>query len=207
MPAPRANRQAMLRRRAGLLVSAAVAGLLLLTASYLWLLGGTTPNTTPAIGGPFTLTSDTGKVVTDVDFRGRFLLVYFGYTSCPDICPTTLGAVADALDILGSKAARLVPVFITVDPERDTPAILRAYVRSFSSRIIGLTGNAAQLRSVERAYHIRSRVHQGGSEVVDYAVDHSAVLFLVAPDGHYVAPFAATDDGPDIAKHLAYYIR
>lgn len=207
MEAPRSHRQKVIRRRAVLLMSAAVAGLLLLTGSYLWLLGGTTPNGIPAIGGPFTLVSDADDVVTDRDFRGRFLLVYFGYTSCPDICPTTLSAVADALDILGNKAGKLTPIFITVDPKRDTPAVLHAYVRSFSPRILGLTGNATQLQSVEREYHISSIVRQNGSQVSNYVVDHTAVLFLVAPDGHYLAPFPATETGAGIAERLSPYIK
>jgi protein SCO1/2 len=180
--------------------------LLLLTASYLWLLGGTTPRSVPAIGGPFTLTQGNGQVVTDRDFRGRYLLVYFGYTSCPDICPTTLSAIADAIDILGSRAERLQPLFITVDPSHDTPAIVRAYVRSFSPRIIGLTGTQVEIRAVEQEYRVSSAIHQTGPGANDYTVDHTAVLFLVAPDGRYLAPFSATETGPELAKKLAKYI-
>ncbi len=97
---------------------------LLLTVAYLWLLGGTMPRAVPAIGGPFTLTQDNGKTVTHRDFRGRYLLIYFGHTSCPDIRPRTLTAIADATDILGNRAKLLQPVWITVDPERDTAAVL-----------------------------------------------------------------------------------
>jgi protein SCO1 len=193
-------------RRTGIIFFSAAAGLLLLTASYLWLLGGTTPPSVPAIGGPFTLTQGNGKVVTDRDFRGRYLLVYFGYTSCPDICPTTLSAIADAVDILGSRAERLQPLFITVDPSHDTPAIVRAYVRSFSPRIIGLTGTQVEIRAVEQEYRVSSAIHQTGPGANDYTVDHTAVLFLVAPDGRYLAPFSATETGPELAKKLARYI-
>lgn len=193
-------------RRTATIIFAAAAALLLLTGSYLWLLGGTTPNSGPAIGGPFTLTEGNGRVVTDRDFKGRYLLIYFGYTSCPDICPTTLSAIADAIDILGTKAAGLQPLFITVDPTRDTPAIIRAYVRSFSPRIVGLTGTATQIRSVEHEYHVTSAIHQTSPGADSYTVDHTAVLFLVAPNGRYLAPFAATDSGFELAKSLARYM-
>jgi len=193
-------------RGTGIIFVSAAAGLLLLTASYLWLLGGTTPSSVPAIGGPFTLTQGNGQVVTDRDFRGRYLLIYFGYTSCPDICPTTLSAIADAIDILGTRAERLQPLFITVDPAHDTPAIVRAYVRSFSSRIIGLTGTSTEIRAVEQEYRVSSTIHEIGPEASNYTVDHTAVLFLVAPDGRYLAPFAATETGAELAKSLAQYI-
>ncbi len=193
-------------RRTGTIIFSAAAGLLLLTASYLWLLGGTTPRNVPAIGGPFTLTQGNGQVVTDRDFRGRYLLIYFGYTSCPDICPTTLSAIADAIDILGTKSERLQPLFITVDPTHDTPAIIRAYVRSFSPHIIGLTGTPAQIRAVEQEYRVSSTIHQTNPGADSYTVDHTAVLFLVAPNGRYLAPFAATETGPELAKSLAQYM-
>jgi protein SCO1/2 len=177
--------------------------LLLLTVSYLWLLGGTIPTNVPAIGGPFALTRDNGQVVTDRDFRGRYLLIYFGYTSCPDVCPTTLSAVANALDILGPRSERLQPLFITVDPGHDTPAILHAYVRFFGPRIVGLTGTPAQIHAVERAYRVTA-VHEAGAG--SYTIDHTAVLFLVGPDGRYLAPFAATESGAELAKQLVRYI-
>ncbi len=207
--APRAahqDRRHRNTRRTGIIVFSAAAGLLLLTASYLWLLGGTTPHSVPTIGGPFTLTRGNGQVVTDRDFRGRYLLIYFGYTSCPDICPTTLSAIADAIDILGTKAERLQPLFITVDPNHDTPAIVRAYVRSFSPRIIGLTGTPTQIRTVEQEYRVSSTIHQTNPGADSYTVDHTAVLFLVAPNGRYLAPFAATETGPELAKRLARYL-
>jgi protein SCO1 len=205
MSARRANRRRRTARRTTVLVSAAAAGLLLLTASYLWLLGGTTPSNVPAIGGPFTLTQDNGQVVTDRDFRGHYVLIYFGYTSCPDVCPTTLSAIADALDILGPRAERLQPLFITVDPGHDTPAILYAYVHSFGPRIVGLTGTPAQIHAVEREYRVTA-VHEAGTGAGSYTIAHTAVLFLVAPDGRYLAPFAATDSGTQLAKQLARYI-
>jgi protein SCO1 len=191
-----------MRGRHGMVLFAAAGALLLLTIAYLWLLGGTTPRAVPAIGGPFTLMEDNGKTVTDRDFRGRYLLIYFGYTSCPDICPTTLTAIADAAGILGSRARLLQPLFITVDPERDTPAVLHDYVRAFGGSIVGLTGTPAQIHAVERAYRISSAVHPTAPG--NYTVDHTAVLFLVAPDGRYLAPLAADESGADMARRLAH---
>jgi len=205
MPAHRVGRGRRNSRKTAIVVSSAAAGLLLLTVFYLWLLGGTTPPAVPAIGGPFTLTEGNGRAVTDRDFKGRYLLIYFGYTSCPDICPTTLSAIADAIDILGNRAERVQPLFITVDPAHDTPAVMRAYVRSFSPRIIGLTGSPAEIRTVEHEYRITTvdETRPGGS---GDTIDHTAVLFLVAPDGRYLAPFAATESGVELAKDLARYV-
>ncbi len=206
MPTRRADSRRKSTRRAGIVFVSAAAGLLLLTASYLWLLGGTTSRTVPAIGGSFTLTQGNGEVVTDRDFRGHYLLIYFGYTSCPDICPTTLSAIADAIDILGSRAQRVQPLFITVDPAHDTPAIMRAYVRAFSPRIVGLTGTPAEIHAIEQEYRITSTIDDTGSGRSGYTIAHTAVLFLVAPDGRYLAPFAATDSGAELAKDLARYV-
>ena len=138
----------MSRRRARGLrpVAAALVGLLALAGLLLWLRDGAAPS--PAIGGAWTLTRADGRTVTDRTFRGRFLLVYFGYASCPDICPMTLGRVADALGILGTRADRLQPLFITIDPGRDTPALVGRYAARFSPRLIGLTGTPAQIGKV-----------------------------------------------------------
>src|SRR6185503_10485050 len=110
-----------------------VAVLLLGTGAFVWLSGG---GTASLIGGPFTLQDGDGKQVTDREFRGKYMLVYFGYTFCPDVCPTTLNEVADALDHLGSKAAKLQPIFITIDPKRDTPAVVKQYAAAFSPRLL-----------------------------------------------------------------------
>lgn len=113
-------------------------------AGFPWL-GG---NRADATGGPFTLENTDGQTVTNATYRGKYLRVYFGYTYCPDICPTTLQAIANRLDLLGSKANAVAPVFITVDPARDTPAVTKRYTAAFSSRLIGLTGTAAEIAAV-----------------------------------------------------------
>ncbi len=136
-----------------------------------------------AIGGPFQLTDQNGQAVTEKSYPGRYLLVFFGYTYCPDVCPTTLGALADALGQLGPLADKLQPLFVSVDPDRDTPAVLKAYTGNFDKRIIGLTGTADQIRQVAKAYRVYYARHGDGS---DYTMDHSAVVYLMAPDGRFL---------------------
>ncbi len=181
--------------------------ILLLAAGYIWLLG---PGRAPAaqqIGGPFALRQDNGRVVTERDFRGRYLLIYFGYTHCADICPMTLSAVADALDVLGGRAADLQPIFITVDPRRDTPAIARAYAGKFSPRILGLSGSPAQIDAVESRYRVSSAVMDTpAANTPDYAMSHTAVLFLMGPDGRYLAAFSGLKGGAVLARQLAEYL-
>ncbi len=206
MAARRAEQRRKRTRRTDVIVFSAAAGLLLLTGLYLWLLGGTRPPSVAAIGGPFVLTQDDGRVVTAGDFRGAYMLVYFGYTSCPDVCPTTLSAISDAVEILGSRADRLRPVFITVDPRRDVPAAVRAYVHKFSPAIVGLSGTEAEIKAVEREYRITSDVHTAAGGTSDYSVDHTAILYLMAPDGSYLAPLSALASGPELASRLAAYL-
>ncbi|MBV8869260.1 MAG: SCO family protein [Acetobacteraceae bacterium] len=166
---------------------------------YLWLSG----TATAAIGGPFTLENGNGQAVTNRDFRGKYMLVYFGYTYCPDVCPTTLTELAGALDKLGPKAARVQPIFITVDPQRDTPAVIKQYTGAFSPRIVGLTGTPDQIAAVERAYHVYAAKHVTGPGPNDYGMDHSSVLYLMGPDGRFVAPIDADQTAPQLAKRLA----
>ncbi len=134
------------------------------------------------LGGPFTLTDQTGREVTERDFAGRFLLVYFGFTYCPDVCPTELGTMAAALDAMGPAAERVTPVFITIDPERDTPAAMGDYVSRFHPRMVGLSGTPQQIAQVARAYRVyyaKVRPRDAG----DYLMDHSSFTYLVGPDG------------------------
>jgi len=157
---------------------------------------------TALIGGPFTLVDQNGKTVTDRDFRGKYMLVYFGYTFCPDVCPTTLNEVADALDHLGAKADRLQPIFITVDPKRDTPAVIKQYVASFSPRLLGLTGTEEQVAKAAKEYRVYYAEHRTGSGPNDYTMDHSSVLYLMGPDGKFIAPIRADEDGTQMAADL-----
>ncbi len=159
-----------------------------------------------SIGGPFSLTDAEGRSVTDRDLRGRYLLVYFGYTFCPDVCPTTLNTLASALSDMGPEADRLTPVFITVDPWRDTPKVIRDYVTAFSPRLRGLTGTPSQIEAVEREYRVYAARHVTGPGPNDYSMDHTSLLYLMDPRGRFVAVIRA-DQTPagmaaDIQSHL-----
>lgn len=161
------------------------------------------PDSPLPIGGPFTLVDHTGKTVTDRDFRGRFLLVFFGFTYCPDVCPTTLGALSEAIDLLGRDADRIVPLFITVDPGRDTPEGLAEYVRRFHPAIIGLTGTAEQVAAAAKAYRVYyAYVPKAGAGADDYDVDHTTILFLMGPDGAYRAHMGHTTPAATIARRV-----
>ena len=141
---------------------------------------------TVTVGGPFTLSTLDGTTVTDQTYRGKWLLVYFGYTFCPSSCPTTLLAVSMVLKELGPDAAQVRPLFITVDPERDTPKVMRQYIESFDPRIVGLTGTPQQIAAAAHeygAYYVR---HSTGSGPDDYVMDHSTYLYLMDPRGKFV---------------------
>lgn len=181
------------------IIGLVVAVLILGTGAFIWLSQG---GTASLVGGPFTLEDGTGRQVTDRDFRGKYMLVYFGYTFCPDVCPTTLSEVADALDHLGNKADRLQPIFITVDPKRDTPAVMKQYVTAFTPRLIGLTGSAEQIAKVAQEYRVYYAEHRTGPGPNDYTMDHSSVLYLMDPDGKFVAPIRADEDGSQMAADL-----
>jgi cytochrome oxidase Cu insertion factor (SCO1/SenC/PrrC family) len=147
----------------------------------LWLGDGATA---PAVGGPFTLIDQNGTPRRDSDFRGKVMLVYFGYTYCPDACPATLQAISETLDILGDKAAMVQPLFISVDPARDTPEQLKSYAENFHPTLIALTGAPDQLQKVEQEYHVYvAKVPQSGSD--DYLIDHSSIIYVMGADGRY----------------------
>lgn len=140
------------------------------------------------IGGPFTLTDHTGQTRSDADFRGKLLLVYFGFTHCPDICPTDLMAIAGALNTLGAQADQVRALFITLDPARDTQALLATYVDSFHDKLVGLTGSESDIRKVAHAYKVYFRKVPGRSEEY-YGLDHSAYIYLVDRDGKFAGVF------------------
>lgn len=177
-----------------------VAVLLFGAGGFLWLTGATSG---PSVGGPFTLVDDSGKTVTSRDFRGKYMLVYFGYTYCPDVCPTTLNSIAQAMKRLGEKANQVQPIFITVDPKRDSPTVLKQYVSAFSPSLIGLTGTPAQITAVAKEYHVYYAKHVTGPGPNDYSMDHSSIIYLIGPDGKFIAPVAAGDSGAQMATDIA----
>ena len=158
------------------------------------------------LGGPFRLTDHTGRAVTEADFAGRFLLVYFGFTYCPDVCPTELGIIASAMDLLEDAGERVTPVFITVDPERDTPSALADYVSRFHPRMIGLTGTAEQIAAAARAYRVfYAKVQR--PEMTQYLMDHSSFVYLVGPDGRVRSLFRPETAPEAIAQAVRGQLR
>jgi len=142
-----------------------------------------------SIGGPFVLTAGDGSVVTERTYRGRWLLVYFGYTHCPDICPTTLLALSQTLDRLGPLAAKIQPLYVSIDPERDTPQVMAEYVKSFDPRIVGLTGTPAEIAAIAKQYRVFYK-KETPEKSGDYFMEHSAYIYLMDPDGRYVTLFS-----------------
>jgi protein SCO1 len=157
---------------------------------------------TALIGGPFTLVGAGGKTVTDRDFRGRYMLVYFGFTHCPDICPTELQIVAQALDQLGDKAKKVVPIFISVDPERDTPQVMADYVKSFGPNFVGLTGTPDQVAAAAKAYRVTYSKIENKDSPGNYSVDHSALVYVMDPEGHYVTNLPLGMSADEVTEKL-----
>lgn len=141
------------------------------------------------VGGPFELIDHTGRARTERDFRGQLMLVYFGFTYCPDVCPTDLQAIGQALDKLGNDAASVRPLFVTVDPERDTAEHLADYVPMFHPRLIGLTGSPEAIRKAADAYKVYYAKIPVGQDASDYTVDHTAFIYLMDRDGNYLGFF------------------
>ncbi len=154
------------------------------------------------VGGPFTLTDHTGKRVTDQDFRGRYVLVYFGFTFCPDVCPSGLQVIAAALDKLGPRAERITPVFITVDPERDKPEQMASYVKSFHPRLVGLSGSQAEIDAVAKAYRVYVKKVADPKSTAGYTMDHSAIMYVMGPDGAFRTHFTHSISVDVLAERL-----
>ena len=157
------------------------------------------PQPTP-IGGPFDLTDNHGRAASDTAFRGKLMLVYFGYTYCPDVCPTTLNQMMHAyISLSPAQQAQIAPIFITVDPERDTIPQMDQYVTSFSPALIGLTGSLEQVAATERGYHVFARKAGGGE---DYTMDHSSIIYLMGKDGRFLRHFNGDAKDSEIAEGL-----
>ncbi|HZD26429.1 MAG TPA: SCO family protein [Alphaproteobacteria bacterium] len=157
------------------------------------------------IGGPFTLVDQDGRTVTEQDFRGKFMLVYFGYTFCPDVCPTELQSMVVAMDDLGADAEQVQPIFVTVDPARDTVAVIHDYVRAFSPTLVGLTGSDSQVRAAAKAWRVyfaKGKEAGGGA----YLMDHSSFVYLMGPDGRYLTHFAPRTPPEEMAKRIRGFL-
>lgn len=157
----------------------------------------------PAIGGPFAMTAQDGKPISDTDLRGHPFLVFFGYTHCPDTCPTELFQLSEVLKALGSDKAVKV-LFVSVDPERDTPAVMKDYVANFDPRIIGVTGSAEATAAMEKAYRVYARKVPGKNG--EYSMDHTAIVYLMDKDGRFINAFNVDRQPQAAAEELAKYL-
>ena len=164
------------------------------------------PPAVQAIGGPFTLVDHNGRPVSDRDFQGRLLLVYFGFTNCPDMCPLAMQEVAVALDALGAASKDVQPLLVTVDPERDSPATMKRYVAQFHPAILGLTGTKEQTDAAARAYRVYAARAKGDSVEHHYSVDHTGLIYVMGKDGKYLAHFASGTSGATMAERLRRWL-
>lgn len=196
----------VVRPPAAIAVLAAAALALLVAGVAVWAVDAAPrPSATAGVaqvGGPFRLTDQDGHVVTDADFRGRPFIVFFGYTHCPDICPTTLYELGQVLDRLGADAKRLAVLFVTVDPERDTPAVMKRYLASFGGRIEGLGGDPAAVASMIKEYRAHARKVPASDGSDGYTMDHTAVVYLMDAHGRFVQPLDLQRPDTEIAATL-----
>ena len=189
-----------------LLGGAFTAGLVLFLAVFFLVAGprlGTVP-TAAAIGGPFELVDQRGQPITEQDFKGKPYLVFFGFTHCPDVCPTTLFEVSEVLRTLGPDANRAAALFVTVDPERDTPSAMNDYLSSFDPRLRGATGSPEQIAAVEKTFRVYSK-KVPNAKGDGYTMDHTSLVYLMDKNGGFVKPFSLKRSAADAAAELRRY--
>jgi protein SCO1/2 len=178
-----------------------VVGLLVL----FWAMGGVSKVAQPAaIGGPFQLTDQAGKAFTDKDLKGKPTLIFFGYTHCPDVCPTSLFEMSEVLRAMGKDADKVNAVFISVDPERDTPATMKDYLSSFDPHLEGLSGDPAETAKVITSYRVYAK--KVPTKDGDYTMDHTALIYLMDRDGRFVSPFNLKRTPEEAADDLKRYL-
>ena len=189
-----------------LVLSAFLAGLVVFFMVFLFATGQFRSGgpSASAIGGPFSLIDQDGKTITDQDMKGEPLLVFFGYTHCPDICPTTLFEISEVLRAMGPDAARVHALYVTVDPERDTPAVMKDYLSSFDPHLRGATGDRKAIEAAEKAYRVFARKVPGKNG--DYSMDHTALVYLMDKQGRFVAPFSLKRRPEEAAADLKKYL-
>jgi protein SCO1/2 len=186
-----------------LALAAFLVGLALFLSAALLLGGRNGPTAVAAIGGPFSLTDQNGQTFTQENMKGKPHLVFFGFTHCPDVCPTALFEMSELLRSLGKDGDRAGALFVTVDPERDTPAVLKDYLSSFDPRLRGLTGNLAAIATVEKAYRVYAK--KVPTQGDDYTMDHTAIVYLMDKNGQFVRPFDMKRRPDEAAADLRNY--
>jgi protein SCO1 len=190
---------------AGFLIGAGASALILTS-------GVQTPKVettgTALIGGPFTLVDQNGNTVTDRDFRGKYMLIFFGFTHCPDICPAELQVMSAALDALGPKADDVVPIFVTLDPGRDTPEAVGAYVKNFGKTFVGLTGSPTAIANAANAYRVAYQKfeYKDKDGNYGYSIDHSALVYLMDKDGKYLVHFSYGTPATKMTETMRRYL-
>ncbi|WP_439358949.1 SCO family protein [Bradyrhizobium sp. DASA03007] len=170
-----------------------------------WAMGGVSKVAQPAaIGGPFQLTDQNGKAVTDKSLKGKPTLIFFGYTHCPDVCPTSLFEMSEVLRAMGKEADKVNAIFISVDPERDTPAAMKDYLTSFDPHLEGLSGDPAEVAKVITSYRVYAK--KVPTKDGDYTMDHTALIYLMDRDGRFVSPFNLKRTPEEAAAELKRYL-
>jgi protein SCO1/2 len=177
------------RTRIFAIVGTAAAVLAVVLGVEFWRSSSGGSGTAALIGGPFSLVDQNGAERRDTEFRGRFMLIYFGYSFCPDVCTTALNDMSQALDRLGQAADKIQPIFITIDPVRDTPEQLKSYAANFHPRLVALTGSNEAIATAARAYRIYFAKSKETAGQADYLMDHSSIIFLMDKDGRYLTHF------------------
>ena len=198
-------------RKSRFLLTTALAGSIVVLGATVTIIGGDrlpAASATPIVsgfGGHFALTTPDGQGVTDASYRGRWLVIYFGYTSCPDACPTALSTISLALEQLGPDADKVQPLFITVDPERDTPKVLTDYVKAFGPRLQALRGTPEQIAAAAKAYHVTYVVRDLGDGA--YSVDHSSFIYVIDPHGKFAQLLTGDVPGHALSAELRLLVK
>jgi protein SCO1/2 len=205
-PAVRSNRPL-------LILMIAMMAIVAVTVVVMWNIVASGPrdpgyaSASPSIGGPFTLTDQTGAAVTDKTYDGSWRLIYFGYTFCPDACPTELQVMAQAVEALGPAGAHVQPIFITIDPARDTAKQLAGYVPLFDKRLVGLTGTPEQVAAVAKAYKVYyAKADAAGGDPKTYGMNHSSFVYLMDPNGKFLTVFSSDTDSDKMAAEIRRYM-
>ena len=180
-----------------LLLAAALGGYALLSSRYV-----STGSGEALVGGPFTMVNHKGITVTDKDFRGKPMLLFFGFTFCPDICPTELQVMTAAIADLGEAGKDIQPILVSIDPARDTPEVLANYVSNFGDNVVGLTGSADQVAAMAQAYRVFFAKQENPKDPANYLMDHSSIIYLMGADGKFLKHFSYTTDSKALATGL-----